>query len=518
VKLEHKSPPETHPGLSEQPSIPDTVEDEEASFEALFVLPERRQQEERAARARSGKTATPSLAPKQPKPPEPKKHRWFDGWLRGKEDGGLRRLVENTTRFLDHHEEHTQTRKRGGRATDLSAHRLRVEAIVCNLAYAVLEPPPTGKIATKLGNGNTGRTRYDSEVLGNMMRPTVQMLEAVNILAIHHAEAIRGEVSSIIPTARFREKVQEFGITKDDFTRDAAEEVLILRRSVKKDTHWASGSAPRKTREPINYTETEETRKVRDGMRHQNGFLGGADITFLDDGLEPRVDPFERTSKRYFVILEGQPEGFDQGGRLYGGFWQNLKSDRRQHIRIGGEPVAVLDYGSMFTRLAYFEVGAVPPECDLYAIPGAEGYRSGIKLAMNCFLFDGGNRSKWPTKLRVGVGSDEDAKIDPSGEAASYEARLPRGWTVGKTKKAILAVHPALKPAWGRRLGYGLMYKESQILIAVLEALRTRNIPALGLHDGLLVGQSRAEEAEAVMIKKAVEVGGGYIPVNTMRL
>ena len=70
------------------------------------------------------------------------------------------------------------------------------------------------------------------------------------------------------------------------------------------------------------------------------------------------------------MIREGQPERFDQGGRLYGGFWQNLKSCRREHIRIEGEPITVLDYGSMFTRLAYYEVGTVPPEGDLYAIPG----------------------------------------------------------------------------------------------------------------------------------------------------
>ena len=77
------------------------------------------------------------------------------------------------------------------------------------------------------------------------------------------------------------------------------------------------------------------------------------DIDFIDDGIAPRIDPFDRTLKRRFVILPGQPERFDQSGRLYGGFWQNLKSERRRHIRVRGEPVAVLDYGSMFTRLAY---------------------------------------------------------------------------------------------------------------------------------------------------------------------
>jgi hypothetical protein len=512
VSLDEKAPPKAHPGPSEQPFIREPDEDAETSCYGFVALSETERQLAVQASRSKITNGTPSLGPK---PPKPEKHRWFDGWLRAKEDGGLRHLVERTIQLFEHHEEHTKARDRARRPDDQKAHLLRIEAIVCNLAYAVLEPPPTGKIATKLGNGSKGRTRYDSDVLGKMMRPTVQMLDEVHILAIHRAKAIRGEVYSILPTAWFREKVQEFGITKDDFTRDVAEELVILTRTVKMDAHWSSKVEPRKFKEWIDYTETEETRKLRDGMRRLNGFLASADITFLDDGLEPRVDPFDRTMRRRFVILEGQPEVFDQGGRLYGGSWQNLKSDRRQHIRIGGERVANLDYGSMFTRLAYFDVGAVAPEGDLYDIPGAEGYRSGIKLAMNCFLFDGGNRSKWPEVLGVGVGSDEDAKGDPSSEAASYEARLPQGWTVGKTRKAILAVHPALKAAWGRRLGYSLMYKESQILMAVMETLMARGIPALGLHDGLLVAQSMADEVTAVMIEKAVEVGGGYIPVSS---
>ena len=85
------------------------------------------------------------------------------------------------------------------------------------------------------------------------------------------------------------------------------------------------------------------------------------------------------------MLRPGQDQRFDQSGRLYGGFWQNLKTARRRHIRINGEPVTALDYGSMFTRLAYAELGATPPAGDLYAIPGLEAYRSGVKRAMNCF-------------------------------------------------------------------------------------------------------------------------------------
>jgi hypothetical protein len=100
-----------------------------------------------------------------------------------------------------------------------------------------------------------------------------------------------------------------------------------------------------------------------------------------------------------------------------------LKSDRRRHIRIDGEPAVVLGYGSMFTRLAYAEIGAVPPEADLYAIPGLEGYRSGVKKAMNCFLFDSGHRRSWPSEF-LGVVPDGD---HADGRGAGAPPLLPRG-------------------------------------------------------------------------------------------
>ncbi len=65
----------------------------------------------------------------------------------------------------------------------------------------------------------------------------------------------------------------------------------------------------------------------------------------------------------------------------------NLKTDRRRQIRINGEPVTVLDYGSMYTRLAYADIKATAPEGERNAVPGLEGYRSGVKMAMNCLLF-----------------------------------------------------------------------------------------------------------------------------------
>jgi hypothetical protein len=308
--------------------------------------------------------------------------------------------------------------------------------------------------------------------------------------------------------------VAEFGVVVSDFGRHQDEEVIVLSRNSRKRTGWTLAGLGTISRETIDYDDTRLTKEFRADVRTLNDFLSGADIAFIDDGVEPRIDPFERTMRRRFIIRAGQDVRFDQGGRLYGGFWQNLKRDRRRGICIDGEAVAVLDYSSMFTRLAYADVEAIPPDGDLYEIPGAKGYRSGVKMAMNTFLFDGGVRRSWPRDLGVGVGNDADAAMHPDGVATKYESRLPGGWTVKKTKEAILSVHPSLKQAWGRQLGYQLMFRESQILMAVLQQLTANSIPALGLHDGVLVAASKGEEAAAVMRATAIKMTGIAIPVS----
>lgn len=445
----------------------------------------------------------PTGASRRRKIQEPQRYHWFDQWLVAK-PGPLKEFVDATASFVEHHERRTSARKRARREQDHKHHLQRIEAIVCSLAHAVLLPPPEGRIAVPLGHGSKGRSRYDSPVVGKLLSPTLSLLWDLGFLDIRCPSVVRGEVSSIGASDKFAGTVLEAGVSLADFDRREDEEVIILNRHTR-------GSNRTAHRDPIDYADTPETRKHRADLKSLNALLKTAQIEFLDDGLEPRINPFDRTLRRRFMIFPNQKERFDQGGRLFGGFWQNLKSERRRNIRISGEPIAILDYSSMFTRLAYAEVGAPAPAGDLYAIPGFENYRSGIKFAMNCFLFDGGPRRNWPTELGIGVGDDLDAKGDS--EAARYEARLPAGTTVASTKTAILGVHPILEKAWDRRLGYRLMFRESEIMINVLTRLASQNVPALCLHDGLIVPVSARDLAMHVMARCAYELTGSEFPV-----
>jgi hypothetical protein len=342
------------------------------------------------------------------------------------------------------------------------------------------------------------------------VKPLLDQMHEMSLLDFSLPKAMRGEVSSIAPTPAFAARVHELGITLGDFGRDEREEVLVLTRN--------AGTRAAPVRDRVEYEDTAETNALRIEVRKINAFLAAAEIAFLPDGLTPHVDDRDRLLERRFVLFKGDKEArWGRGGRLFGdGFWLTLASGRRGNIRIGGEPVADLDFSSMFARLAYARLGVEPPSGDLYAIPGLEGYRSGVKLAFNILLFDGkGQRKKWPEVMGFGLGDDADAKRDPNSRAAQCDGLLPHGWEDPKRlRDAILEKHPALRKAFGRGLGYGLMFTESQVLMAVLLELTRRGIVALPMHDGLLCAQSRKDEVADVMRKTALEITGAVLPVE----
>jgi hypothetical protein len=122
------------------------------------------------------------------------------------------------------------------------------------------------------------------------------------------------------------------------FRREEDPEVLVLRS--RKD--WRTGKA-----DAMDYTDTATTRRLRRQVHRINRYLSAAPIFLLPDAMartddgQP-LDPTRRTVRRIF-----NNGNWDQGGRLYGAFWETMRrEDRFRLLRIGtgahpeGEPIA----------------------------------------------------------------------------------------------------------------------------------------------------------------------------------
>ena len=104
-----------------------------------------------------------------------------------------------------------------------------------------------------------------------------------------------------------------------------------------------------------------------------------ADVAIMSQTGQPLTAVNERLLKR--VFNNGQ---FDQGGRLFGGFWQNMKKEARlDQILIDGMDIVELDYSQAAVMIMYGLVGVNPSFEDAYLLPGLEHNREGVKKVLN---------------------------------------------------------------------------------------------------------------------------------------
>ncbi|MER9070065.1 hypothetical protein NKH84_26445 [Mesorhizobium sp. M0902] len=347
--------------------------------------------------------------------------------------------------------------------------------IVVSLALLVLHHPAGTPLAVSARNDPA--TRYDrprfprevvTKLIGNM--------EALDLVTRQRGG--RGnQRSTIEPTPRLRALLAGLDLGARPIGREAGAETIILKAS--------TGRGRRKLL--LDYADTPETIAMRADMTAINAFLTEADIGL--DGSPPQLPVF--LTRRFQIEHLDASHAFDQHGRLYGGFWMSLPKTQRHLIRINGEEVADLDFTAMFPQLAYLEAGAVLPQGDPYR--GIEGLpRAAAKKGLSALLCRRGAMRRLPSEVREIIGKE---------------------WNADRLSQALAKRHPAIASMFGTGLGLRLMFTESRILVAALRALMAQGVPALPMHDGIMVPVSREPVAMWTLAQVSLEVAGTALPV-----
>ncbi|MCA3564293.1 MAG: hypothetical protein IOC90_09990 [Methylocystis sp.] len=393
--------------------------------------------------------------------------------------------------LMGHYESHAPARQRKMKEADRENLRAILTTILANLALAIAEgvDPPT--IGVSLKAAKRKLTRYDRGGFTGLPRVLDFVGSAGGLLSLERSSR-KGTASAITASPDFKLHLARLKFRPDHFAVVEGRETIWLSRLTR---DYISGT---ESREMIDYRDTDETKRFRSEMTRINEALRKADIELASsDG--PTVITSLRFLHRSFNLPPDAPEGterFDLGGRLFGGWWMNLPKERRHLIRLAGEPVADLDFASMFVRLAFLEVGQTPPDGDLYAhIPGLREarWREGAKKVILAMLF----RTTPLTRL------PKDAK-----------GLLPPRMSGDQARTAILMAFPALEPIFETGAGFRLMFLESQILIAALLDLADQKVPALPMHDGLMVPISKANVTARAMRDAAEKIVGFRLPIT----
>lgn len=346
------------------------------------------------------------------------------------------------------------------------------ENLVASLAYVSLYGGSKGRLAISARNDPV--TRYDRKGFSReLFMQIVSELEADSLLSRRKGTR-NGQRTTIEPTAKFRALIDGLELS---FGRADGAETIILKAKIERNRPKAL----------VDYEDTPKTVAMREEVEAVNAALNASDLKLSN--MPPPVPMF--LTRRFQIDHPEAAHDFNQHGRLYGGFWINMAKGDRHLLRVNGEPVADLDFTGMFAQLAYIEACLPRPDSDPY--DGIEGLpRDVVKMGLNALLCRTGPMLRLPSDLRQMV---------------------PAGWNAKRLSVAIAERHPRIAPLFGQGIGLRLMFTESQILMVALGELFAQGIPALPMHDGLMVPASREREARNAMARASLSIAGVALPV-----
>ena len=215
------------------------------------------------------------------------------------------------------------------------------------------------------------------------------------------------------------------------------------------------------------------------------------------------------------VFGEGDKDGadFSKGGRLYshgiGKGYQNVRKHIRRMMMISGEAIAEVDLRASYLTILHQRMGVPLPATDPYDMPGVP--RGIVKMWVSITLGNGGFHKRWPPESKSRYAGEEETK------GRDLQADFP----FGKTQRKILEHLPLMEEWANNPIGWGeLQFIESTAVIAAVKTLALDyEIPALPLHDALMVPESKADIAARCLFESFFKHVGicPHITVSTHR-
>jgi hypothetical protein len=212
---------------------------------------------------------------------------------------------------------------------------------------------------------------------------------------------------------------------------------------------------------PVDYRDSRETREMRRRLAELNDALLSQQIGLGDRIIREgdRLDNGGRAQAQLHRVLHRGD--FANGGRFYGGHWQNIPAEGgRNTITINGEPTVEIDYRALHIRLLYHEAGK-PMPADPYDVDGWP--RKQAKLALLIAI----NARTHMSAVRALADALRRDIYDPF-------------TTADRLLRAVKAKHPDIAWALASDAGVRLMRKDSELAERImLETVRAVGIVRL---------------------------------------
>ena len=185
---------------------------------------------------------------------------------------------------------------------------------------------------------------------------------------------------------------------------------------------------------------------------------------------------------------------FEQGGRFYRGWWENVPSEYRQFITLDGKRTSEFDYSQLNPHMIYYLAGRQLGEEDAYDRVFNGANRALVKQAFNAML-------QASTLLQTAPKELDLSEVDMD-------------WRT--LRSAILRAHSSIENEFFKGKGNHLQYVDSCIAEEVMLHFGKMDYPVLPVHDSFIMHYAFGDmgELEEAMRRAFYNKFGEDIPVK----
>jgi len=276
------------------------------------------------------------------------------------------------------------------------------------------------------------------------------------------------------------------------------------------------------------YKDNRITERMRKEMNTINKLLESSDVklALTDDELDNLnaarvikdkscIFTFSKYLSRIFNTRVGIRKGWILGGRLYGGFWQNIPKKFRPLLTIDGEDTVELDYKAFHPNLLYLEKTKKlysHANGDPYVIEGFEGNEAMRKLMKIVLLILVNAKTEKSAMGAIKKECEDNYREDTEGLAdlfQLYKKHKPKTLLAFAKKQ-----HQDIAEYFCSDKGIHLQFKDSNLSVKILLRLAAEGILALPVHDSFIVQKKHEDRLRLAMEEEFFDMFGAIPPID----
>jgi hypothetical protein len=392
--------------------------------------------------------------------------------------------------------------------------RRNLSAVVLDLYVAFLSDPKMYIGYSRNRNDYGKGSRYKALFLSYE-----HLIKAVDFLIKNdYAEGPKGYRH---PSASFKSRTARLRATEKLI--DLFKQKKVVPRMMKRDEDEPLIILKDEEGNPIDFEETDETKRMTENLMVINKALEKwAVLLYVTDEELKKINkrqrknpdpekrgPIDFTNKRLRRIFNNGR--WDQGGRFFGGWWQNIPREYRVHIRLDDKHVVECDYSGLHINMLYAMAKLPMPKGDVYHLDGYSNNPAFRKFVKQLLLtmVNAESKEKAQKAIHSAVHLEKSLGLPPDIPSTSRSDLDP-------VIDAFEQKHEKIRHYFCTGIGIRLQNLDSKMAEKVMLRFvgRGGGYAILPLHDSFIIHHGLEEDLKEMMDKAFREMFGCSVRVD----